>query len=113
MSISAAFWPALVGFVFQEALQWYKIFGLQGRRVTNQRLRTPGYWISFIALSIVGSIFLSYYTQGKAFQPADVAVMGASLPTLARQFLASANANLLQHGGVMSGISKFIRDYLV
>lgn len=102
--------PAATGIVLQEAMHWYKLFGLEGRSRTTELLFNCNYLVGFLVFSVFGTLFIYYYTCGGNYLPKDIVVLGLALPTIIKQLIAGANAHINQH---MGNGRAFIRAYFV
>lgn len=104
--------PALTGILSQEVIQWYKIAGIHGTTRSLRKLKTPAYWLVFIAFCCIGTLAIYYYTNGDPqYHPRDALILGAAFPTLLRQLAAAANVNASNRS--LGPAGDFLHEYLV
>ena len=104
--------PALVGICMQEALHWYKLGGTLGRDAFNELIRNPLYWLMFLIVSLIGTMFVFYYVgPNTSLDAKDIVLLGAALPSIVRQGIAGVQAHREQHLG--GGAAAVLRSYFV
>src|SRR5262249_27433989 len=91
--------PTLVGIILQEAIHWYKLAGVLNRPATKELLRNPTYWIFFALVCVFGTLFIYYLTENGSYQPKDLILMWAALPSMFREVVSGAKSRTLSKLG--------------
>jgi hypothetical protein len=98
--------PILVGIILQEAIHWYKLAGALNRPATKELLRNPAYWIFFMTVCIFGTLFVYYLTENGSYQPRDLILMGAAVPSMFREVVSGAKSRKLSKLGSVPGVER-------